>query len=115
MTGHTPLPWSLSYGFDAREFGGEAAPATYVGGPTPEMIGIKLATPWVEGAWDDDKEAAANAEFIVRACNSHYVLSEALEPFVVTKSGDEFTTITVRSSAIDAARAAIARTNTNEG
>lgn len=36
-------------------------------------------------------------------------LLEALEPFVVTKSGDEFTTITVRSTAIDNARKALAK------
>ena len=36
-------------------------------------------------------------------------LLDALDPFVITKSGDEFTTITVRSSAIDRARSAIAK------
>jgi hypothetical protein len=70
---HTPLPWSISYGFDR---GGSRA--DYVAGPNPKSIGIKLASPWIEGAWDDDAEAKANAAFIVRACNSHYALVEAL-------------------------------------
>jgi hypothetical protein len=77
---HTPLPWSLSQGFDLRSFGG-SAPAIYVAGSEPGSIGIKLATPFIEGAWADDPEAAANAAFIVRACNSHYDLLEALRPF----------------------------------
>ena len=40
---------------------------------------LKLRSPWIEGAWDDDAEAAANAAFIVRACNSHEALITALE------------------------------------
>ena len=75
----TPLPWSLAYGFDTREFGGEAAPAVYVAPDNVEAVGIKLATPWVEGAWDDDDEARANAAYIVRAANCHPELLEALE------------------------------------
>lgn len=83
MAEHTPLPWSISYGFDARTVGGKQPPAVYVGGSKPEQTGIKLASPWVEGAWDDDAEAAANAEFIVRACNVHYELLSALKAMVL--------------------------------
>lgn len=76
---HTPLPWGVSYGFsiDLNDYG--KGGAVYVGGPNPNQIGIKLATPWIEGAWDDDEEAKANAAFIVRACNAHYALVAALE------------------------------------
>jgi hypothetical protein len=73
---HTPLPWAISQGFSAPYYGTE--PAHYVAGPNPNAIGIKLASPWIEGAWEDDAEAKANAEFIVRACNTHYGLVEAL-------------------------------------
>jgi hypothetical protein len=72
---HTPLPWALSYGFSLPRI---SRSASYIAPASPEIVGIKLATPWVEGAWDDDEEAAANAEFIVRACNAYYELREAL-------------------------------------
>jgi hypothetical protein len=36
----------------------------------------------IEGAWDEDKEAAANAAFIVRAVNSHNALVKALSIFL---------------------------------
>ena len=77
---HTPLPWGISHGFNLTT--GAGSRADYVCGPNPDSIGIKLASPWQEGAWDDDPEANANAEFIVRACNSHYELYEALKDFV---------------------------------
>jgi hypothetical protein len=73
---HTPLPWSISHGYAAPYFAAE--PAHYVSGPKAESVGIKLASPWREGAWDDDPEAKANAEFIVHACNAHYELVAAL-------------------------------------
>jgi hypothetical protein len=79
---HTPLPWGISYGFDLTACKRHPGRATYVCGPNPESIGIKISTPWIEGAWDDDAEAKANAAFIVRACNSHYALIEALQQFV---------------------------------
>lgn len=72
---HTPLPWGISYGFG---LGLSRSPATYIAGPSPEQVGIKLASPWREGAWDNDPEADANVAFIVRACNAHYELTEAL-------------------------------------
>lgn len=73
--GHTPLPWGISHGFapDLR-----SPPVDYVCGPDPKTIGIKICTPWVEGAWDNDPEANANAALIVRAVNAHYELLAAL-------------------------------------
>lgn len=76
---HTPLPWGVSYGLDLSN---DQKPAHYVAGPNPEQIGIKIATPWIKGAWDDDAEARANVEFIVRACNAHYEMEEVLARFV---------------------------------
>lgn len=70
MGKHTSLPWSISHGYDLSNLDGFAS--SYVCGPDPNSIGIKIATPWIEGAWDDDAEAKANAEFIVTACNAHY-------------------------------------------
>ncbi len=58
---------------DARggwgDYGYQAAAAWNTRSAIPD--GIKLATPWVEGACDNDAEAEANAEFIVHACNAH--------------------------------------------
>ena len=51
-------------------------------------------------------EAVKAAEHVLEPYGG---LLAAIEPFVITKSGDEFTTITVRSSAIEIARAAIAK------
>lgn len=74
---HTALPWGVSHGYCLT--GSDERTRHYVAGPEPKSIGIKIATPWIEGAWDGDEEANANAAFIVRACNSHYELLEALE------------------------------------
>lgn len=65
--GHTPLPW-------------EAASDGCLRRATPSgMDFLRIASPWVESAWNCDETAEANAAFIVRACNSHYELLEALE------------------------------------
>lgn len=88
MTDNTPmpgtaLPWAISYGFDLS--GERIGPkrASYVApADPPERIGIKLATPWIEGAWDDDPEAEANAAYIVWAANNAQALLSALEDLV---------------------------------
>lgn len=63
---HTPLPW-LSERFGVA-FNGSSELSEY----------IKLPSAWVEDAWTGDPEATANVDFIVRACNSHYEMLEAL-------------------------------------
>lgn len=73
---HTPTPWSISYGYDPQLLG---TPAHYIAGPDPKSIGIKLATPWREGAWDNDDEARDNAALIVKAVNAYQPMLEALE------------------------------------
>lgn len=58
---HTPTPWLLD-GFDI----------CHHTGPATIHVIAKTSTP-VEG------DEQANAEFIVRACNAHYDLVEALQ------------------------------------
>jgi hypothetical protein len=67
MVEHSTLPWELS-------------PQGYIL-PTHKspVAMLKLKSPWIEGAWDDDPEAAANAAFIVDAVNNHELLKQKLE------------------------------------
>lgn len=73
---HTPTPWAISFGFDPRMTGEREV---YVAPASGVPVGIKISTPWVEGAWQGDPEAEANARFIVRAVNCHDELLAALE------------------------------------
>ena len=59
---HSATPWELS-------------PQGYIM-PTHKnpCAMLKLTSPWIEGAWDDDPEAAANAAFIVEAVNNYAAL-----------------------------------------
>ncbi len=76
-TRHTPTPWALSYGYAVP--GGMRI---YVAGPEPKQIGIKLMSPYIEGAWDGDPEAEANARHIVKVVNCHdELLAAANEAF----------------------------------
>ena len=67
--GHDPLPWEAASDGCLRRAGQECG-------------FLKIASPWIESAWDGDEAALSNAAFIVRACNSHYELLEALSWFV---------------------------------
>lgn len=100
---HTPTPWCISYGQDQKT--GEVA--EYVSAEGRNMHGIKLATPWVEDAWDEDPEAKANARFIVKAVNSHDELVAALEG-LVTPDNSLPLTANAYDNAIDNARQALA-------
>lgn len=68
---HSALPWELS-------------PQGYII-PTHQspMAMLKLKSPWIEGAWDDDPEAAANAAFIVNAVNSHASLKARIQELTI--------------------------------
>lgn len=71
MTKHTPLPWKVYYAKNNGQI--------ILG--TGEENGCAIQNH--SGAfWRDDEEAKANAEFVVRACNSHYELLEALEQVI---------------------------------
>ena len=115
MSGHTPTPWGISYGFEPHDM--ERTPAHYVAGPDPKSVGIKLATPWIEGAWDDDGEARANAALIVKAVNAYEPMREALAG-IKWKSADrdnmEFSA-TITCWQMDRIRAALALANPGDG
>lgn len=64
---HSPLPWKV---LDLKP----PPPAISIGGS--ENTGA-IATMWGRFCLGDERQA--NAEFIVRACNSHYELLEALK------------------------------------
>jgi hypothetical protein len=64
---HMELPWSVKPDGCIRKGNGHCLP---------------IASPWVEEAFNYDKEAIANAAFIVRAVNSHGALVRALEEMV---------------------------------
>lgn len=75
---HTPLPWKMDGdGFDsvaARDFGTDGYCIFSVDDDGCYKDGICDLLNIV-----DDAESQANAEFIIRACNSHYELLEALK------------------------------------
>lgn len=58
---HTPLPWYKNHRDEIVH----------------ETLPVKIATMHREG--NEHEQLEANAAFIVRACNSHYELLEALE------------------------------------
>lgn len=94
---HTPLPWKVYY---AKNNG-----QVILG--TGEENGCAIQNH--SGAfWRDDDEAKANAEFVVRACNSHYELLEALE-CLLDKADKEWGKSLVWRVTRDEARLAIAK------
>ena len=90
---HTPLPWGID--LEINESGRSDA-VGLVGGAD----GWTVADGWLNVATEE--EGHANAEFIVRACNSHYELLE-----VVRKVAEHFADTDAPLGA--AARAAIAK------
>jgi hypothetical protein len=64
---HTPGPWVLSFDNRIEETKGLG------------MRSIKILSPWVEGAWEDDPEAIANMKLMVAA-------PELLEACIKTKA-----------------------------
>ena len=74
MSNHTPTPWKFKIG------------VTYAA----EIIAVsKRGKEWViariTGAKVGSSEAEANAEFVVRACNSHYDLLEACQEWIAER------------------------------
>ena len=69
--GHTPLPWHIGQG------NGEGSIFSKEGRMRLENGGTTLYP--ICNIIDFNGEQQANAEFIVRACNSHYELLEACE------------------------------------
>ncbi len=67
MSQHTPTPWKAQQGLSSTS-------------PRLEIVRADLSAfvAQVHRTHDGNKEAEANAAFIVRACNSHDALVEAL-------------------------------------
>lgn len=71
---HTETPWVAPGDGTLRQSAARAASGIY--------RGVPIASPFVEGAYDGEPIAIANAEFIARAVNSHHALVAALENMV---------------------------------
>ena len=69
MSNHTPLPWSFTSEDCNPEYGSFYIRDSH-GQP---MIWLGASTRW------KPSENHANAEFITRACNNHYIMLESLE------------------------------------
>ena len=77
---HTPVPWKVYYAKNNGHL----------------ILGIgeengQAITNHSGAFWGTNDEAKANSEFVVRACNNHYQLIDALENLLnwhETKSGD---------------------------
>lgn len=67
-TMHTATPWAVTVG-------------GVITSGDDLLSGIKLISPWIEDAWDDDPEALANSALIVQAVNAHADLVNALQTF----------------------------------
>lgn len=62
---HTPLPWRLGLGYEQSE------PGVYITGANGLIV-----------ASDDTEPSQEDAALIVRACNSHELMVEALQAFL---------------------------------
>lgn len=103
QTNHTPTPWSL----DGVEW-----IDTEAGGYRFRRLSSWDQTIALVQVDEDDEEQQANAEFIVRACNSHQDLMEALRSIADASDGTEIGTSELRALKNrmgDIARAAIAK------
>jgi hypothetical protein len=89
---HSTLPWSLGQNAESAKNHAVCSQVTVIA--TVYAWGYPLGKGW-------SPESQANANFIVRACNSHYDLLDALKAVVsvADRKTEEF----------DAARAAIAK------
>lgn len=98
-TKHTPLPWFIMDYMDYEE--------------TKQVaISDETATRYIAVLDDNDETDEANAAFIVRACNNHYELLEALENAANVLAGiatGDLKTIDRDSPALLKARTAIAK------
>lgn len=77
---HTPLPWQLDQYDDEN--------IIYVEGDEGDSFPSCYQEIAKNDDWEDG-ENRANAEFIVRACNNHYDLIEALEEALMNRLAKE--------------------------
>lgn len=113
---HTPLPWNRPPAIDDET--GEALPY-----PGLEIRGPEYVQPGYENhgyvsdvvcvlGFSGHHNHQANAEFITRACNSHYELLSALRDLV--QADTEQSDVGLQILAIEKARAAIAKAEGRE-
>lgn len=102
---HTPGPWHVYYGGNftkvaPSEYDDMVKKTNYLGGA------ICCMDDWDGTSHTSDAgrlNAEANAEFIVRACNAHYLLVAALEGILLWDDGN------LPGDVMDAARVALAK------
>jgi hypothetical protein len=101
-TKHTPLPWKIHSVTDKHHIQIRAKKA-----------GTEFeCSPAVLGGWDTSaEENEANAQFITRACNSHYELLEALRLLLEDSYNaiDNNNPMQIREATLIQSRAAIAK------
>lgn len=85
MSGHTELPWEVYS--DEHGIAGDAPGIESAGGESIVVFG-DLGGDFQGVRGETPEEALANARFIVRACNAHYDLLEALKEAVEWDSHD---------------------------
>ena len=105
MSEHTPTPWKLKHKIDPTAVSGITKSAGF------DAV-IANCGGWSSNTADPDKqrnEQVANAAFIVRACNAHEALVEALA-FYVMIFGNTAASITRESAreAYESANSALA-------
>ncbi|KQQ94971.1 hypothetical protein [Massilia sp. Leaf139] len=82
-TKHTPTPWRVTDGTNIKD---DCRPISEHGVLIAGAHGYNGS-----GFFPSDEEAAANATFIVRACNAHEELVKALRVIKTQSIGDDWT------------------------
>jgi hypothetical protein len=77
---HTPTPWTLKLGLTSGHWICKKSGSLY------ERLAIVDPMPTEE---DSELSGRANAAFIIRACNSHQALVDALEEILCTHDGNQ--------------------------
>lgn len=82
-TKHTPLPWGIHHGDDYSAILNtpESSTSEFIANIYSDDIGYTYE--------DDVVNRQANADFILKACNSHYELIEALNAIVRTQADSD--------------------------
>lgn len=109
MSGHTPTPWKVLY--PSLNISADVPCSGVLAGVCRWCAGLPSTVPGVAFDLSRD-EQEANARFIVRACNSHEKLVEAIEQLLDTFYGGGDRTegheMAMQRQAYAAARAALA-------
>lgn len=84
---HTPLPYNISHNDDNGDI--------VVRAKDNNTIVANVEADYYNPYGNDNKTIEANAAFIVKACNSHYTLLEALKEalIVIERMSDEYSKV----------------------